>query len=171
MRSAGKCLSERSFLVCAGRKALCAPLCFSRSYEAAWPQSMKPTPCPSHPASSCCVHEHGLLSPSAPHFLLEEAREQPLVFQSPPGSGLSTDWGVGASCAPTCFLISQPLLAARLDGRMGPVGRPRSQRKEQAGAEAGDGDLDGLESRTAVGTLIDDTGVGAQRRQGSGELC
>ena len=53
----------------------------------------------------------------------------------------------------------------------GPVGRPRSQRKEQAGAEAGDGDLDELESRTAVGTLIDDTGVGAQRRQGSGELC
>ncbi|XDA82927.1 hypothetical protein R6Z07F_012822 [Ovis aries] len=131
----------------------------------------RPTPCPSHPASSCRVREHGLLSVSAPHFLLEEAGEQSLVFQSPPGSGLSTDRGVGASCAPTRFLISQPPLAARLDGRMGPVGRPRSQRKEQAGAEAGDGDLDGLESRTAVGTLIDDAGVGAQRRQGSGELC
>lgn len=92
-----------------------------------------PVPCPSHPASSGHVREHGLLSPSAPHFLLEESGEQPLVFQSPPGSGLSTDRRVGASRAPTCFLISQPPLAARLDGRTGPVGRPRSQRKEQAG--------------------------------------
>lgn len=172
MRSAGKCLSEPQLSgLCRREGPVCSTLLLMQLRSGVATVHERPTPCPSHPASSCCVREHGLLSVSAPHFLLEEAGEQPLVFQSPPGSGLSTDRGVGASCAPTRFLISQPPLAARLDGRMGPGGRPRSQRKEQAGEEAGDGDLDGLESRTAVGTLIDDAGVGAQRRQGSGELC
>lgn len=172
MKSAGKCLSEPQLSgLCRREGPVCSTLLLTQLRSSVATVHERPTPCPSHPASSCRVREHGLLSVSAPHFLLEEAGEQPLVFQSPPGSGLSTDRGVGASCAPTRFLISQPPLAARLDGRMGPVGRPRSQRKEQAGAEAGDGDLDGLESRTAVGTLIDDAGVGAQRGQGSGELC
>lgn len=129
-----------------------------------------PVPCPSHPALSGHVREHGLLSPSAPRFLLEEAREQPLVFQSPPGSGLSTDRGLGASRASTCFLISQPPLAARLDGRTGPVGRPRSQRKEWAGGGGWQWGLGRAWKQNHGVDTTEDVRVGAQHGQGSGEL-
>ena len=84
-------------------------------------------------------------APQHPTSCWRRPKNSRWVFKSPPGSGLSTDWGVGASRAPTCLLISWPLLAARLDGRTALVGRPRGQRKSGLGTEAGDGTGTGLE--------------------------
>lgn len=128
-------------------------------------------PCPSHPLFSCRVHERGLLSPSAPHFLLEEAQEQSLGLQEPPG--FRPEHRLGGGGIPCAHLLAHLMAAARRQA--GWQDDPSGQAQRPAEERAGDGgwrwDWDGPGTRTAVGTLTKDAHVGAQRGGGGGELC